>query len=59
MLGRHCLSCWKQEPLVKLTEDHIIPISKGGQNSIDNMQPLCRSCNSKKGNRIEMVNVIG
>lgn len=32
----------------KLTVDHVIPYSKGGTNSIDNLIPCCGSCNSKK-----------
>lgn len=33
-----------------LTVDHIIPRSKGGQNTWENMVACCESCNTKKGN---------
>lgn len=43
-----CLWCQSTKDL---TIDHKIPYSKGGPETLDNLQCLCRSCNSKKGAR--------
>jgi hypothetical protein len=43
-----CLACSAREPQIRLEPDHVLPLASGGPNTIDNIQPLCRSCNSRK-----------
>lgn len=38
---------------ILFTKDHIHPKSKGGPDSIDNMQTMCVRCNAKKGNKTD------
>jgi 5-methylcytosine-specific restriction endonuclease McrA len=52
LLGNKCMICGKSETEVKMTIDHIIPLSKGGSNYISNIQPLCFHCNSSKNNKM-------
>ena len=48
-----CLICGKSpstHPELSLEVDHILPVSKGGTNDIENLQTLCFNCNRGKGN---------
>jgi len=45
-----CNGCKVSFPFRSLTIDHIIPTSKSGTDHIDNLQLLCGTCNSMKGN---------
>lgn len=51
-----CAICGNREPFKNqphkyLTRDHIVPISKGGTDNIENIQPACIRCNISKGNK--------
>lgn len=43
----NCCSCCRRTD-VKLQADHVIPLSRGGSNLIENIQPLCGDCNNWK-----------
>ena len=44
--GGACRACGGKNDL---QYDHVIPVSMGGANSVENMQILCGSCNRRKG----------
>tara|TARA_X000000950_G_C13687800_1_gene566733 strand:- start:325 stop:777 length:453 start_codon:yes stop_codon:yes gene_type:complete len=46
-----CQYCTKQFHHKDLTLDHIIPTSRGGRNTWDNVVAACSKCNSKKGSK--------
>ncbi len=45
-----CRSCLEPYSELKLECDHIIPLSKGGEDSIHNTQTLCIPCHRLKTN---------
>lgn len=47
-----CGNSVAKEPNLLLEIDHIIPISKNGSTTEDNLQTLCWKCNRSKGNKI-------
>lgn len=55
MVLRHhhrCYYCRQERPL---TLDHVMPLTKGGRHVEENIVPACRSCNSRKNNRIVLL----
>lgn len=46
-----CQYCNSKPPNVALEIDHIHPVSKGGDNSIDNLITACFDCNRGKSNK--------
>ena len=48
--GGKCVKCGSRK---NLEYDHIIPLSKGGSNTVRNIELLCEKCNRKKRDNIE------
>lgn len=45
ILGKKCVGCGST---IKLELHHIKPLIKGGENTIENLQVLCKSCHDRK-----------
>lgn len=48
---KRCCKCGKDLKWGHFEIDHIVPYSKGGKTTLANSDLICKSCNSKKGNR--------
>jgi HNH endonuclease len=48
--GNKCVKCGKT---TDLEIDHVVPVSKGGESKLENLQTLCRPCNRRKRVRVE------
>ncbi len=44
----HCHYCGGNFPPEELTMDHLVPVSRGGKASRNNVVPACKECNSRK-----------
>ncbi len=43
-----CYYCDQKVAHHELTMDHLVPLSRGGRSTKDNLVPCCKSCNTKK-----------
>jgi 5-methylcytosine-specific restriction endonuclease McrA len=46
-----CQYCHSQLPATRLTIDHVVPRSRGGENTWENLVTCCGPCNRRKANR--------
>lgn len=49
--GLLCSYCSEFIPVGKIAIDHVLPVTKGGEDHEDNFVVSCKSCNSKKGSK--------
>ncbi len=50
--GNLCMYCGGEFSDGMLTRDHVVPLSRGGRDRWSNVISACRSCNTRKGNRM-------
>ncbi len=49
-----CYYCSKQYKAKELTMDHVVPLSRGGRSTKDNLVMSCKECNTKKKTLLPM-----
>ena len=49
--GGKCVYCGSDGNGVKLQCDHVMPKSRGGKSTLENLVAACKSCNSRKRDR--------
>ncbi len=49
LFDHRCAYCLRND--LPMTQDHVIPVSKGGDHTQENVVPACKPCNSKKNDR--------
>lgn len=47
--GKECKYCDKKLNIRTIACDHIVPLVKGGDSVVSNLQLICRTCNTRKG----------
>ena len=43
-----CHYCGEKVPHRELTMDHLVPLSRGGRSTKENLVPSCKDCNNRK-----------
>jgi len=58
--GTECLYCDRKLVVSNISIDHIIPQSRGGENSIENTHVICNRCNRRKGvlDHLEYISIL-
>ena len=52
--GNKCLKCGKEfTEEERPTRDHVIPLSRGGKDTTDNVCALCHRCNAQKADDLD------
>jgi 5-methylcytosine-specific restriction endonuclease McrA len=49
--GHMCMYCGTELSTYHLTRDHVVPMSRGGEDRWSNVVTACKGCNTRKGNR--------
>lgn len=49
-----CYYCHQTVPYKELTMDHLVPLTRGGRSTRDNLVPSCKTCNNRKKNMLPL-----